>query len=1021
MSRITIALAAAAAIAALPAVSGAVPLSVRDSFRIGSSGSVFCSAETLGVERALTGMFDRGYNIVCRDAAVPVGKIHALKGSEAELAQRLAALRAERMDCGPPARETVEGLGQVEMVDCRLKDADVAYRVYQLVRGGTFYSAEGFAGYDSAVRLGLRSVVADSPVKGEVSIATTGIGDPAALARVQAGALDPSRALAEAYRRNNSGSYAESAEFFAAVRQGGQGSSARAEGLVNEAIQKSNIGRHDEAESLFARAAPLVGGDPIVARQYRNYRAMHLLNRGDPKAALEEIAKPVPAGPEDSVETVKQLVIDSSTAERLNAESPASRGVGKSSSALLPQEKIAILDGQALQLRGAALRLSGDLAGAASALAAADAKLAGVRGGRVTSILWMRAQNLADRGAVAEAQGNNAAAEQLFAASVALLEANYPDSAVLLSARGRFAGFLARTGQEARAETLFREIVKGQASVRASQPTLARLLAPYLDLLLKKGNDSQAVADFFEATQVIVRPGVAETQATLARELSGGSDEAARLFRQSVNLSRQIERARLELARLDSTPQASAGDGARMNALRAAIGEAQREQVATQAKLAEFPRFRAVANSSLSLAELQKLLGPGEGYYKMTVIGDRVYAMLATPASARAVRIEASAKQLDGEVDSLRETISTVEGGQRMTYALDVGLARQLYVQLFQPFGGEVSAIRHMVFEPDGAMLRLPPNLLLMSDVGIDAYRKRAAAGGDAEFDFTGLQWLGRDRDITTSVSAAAFRDVRSAPPSTTPREYLGLGQNAPPPSEAALAAGEDRDCILAPSAWKNPISPKELMVARDILAAGNAGRAEVVTGQAFTDSNLKQREDLDEYRVIHFATHGIVTPPQKKCPAQPALLTSFGGQGSDGLLTFREIFDLKLNADLVILSACDTASKASTAATREAGLSSGGDVELDGLVRAFVAAGGRTVLASHWPVPDDFNATQRLITGLFTAPAGTPVATALRLSQQKLMDDPATSHPFYWSAFAPIGDGSVPVVRKTPQAIAAR
>ena len=60
---------------------------------------------------------------------------------------------------------------------------------------------EGFAGYDSAVRLGLRSVVADAPVKGEVSIATTGIGDPAALARVQAGALDPSRALAEAYER----------------------------------------------------------------------------------------------------------------------------------------------------------------------------------------------------------------------------------------------------------------------------------------------------------------------------------------------------------------------------------------------------------------------------------------------------------------------------------------------------------------------------------------------------------------------------------------------------------------------------------------------------------------------------------------------------------------------------------------------------------------------------------------------------------------------------------------------------
>ena len=88
----------------------------------------------------------------------------------------------------------------------------------------------------------------------------------------------------------------------------------------------------------------------------------------------------------------------------------------------------------------------------------------------------------------------------------------------------------------------------------------------------------------------------------------------------------------------------------------------------------------------------------------------------------------------------------------------------------------------------------------------------------------------------------------------------------------------------------------------------------------------------------------------------------------------------------------------------------------LDGLVRAFVGAGARLVLASHWPVPDDFNATGQLMTGLFSAPAGTPTATALRLSQQKLMDDANTSHPFYWSAFAPVGDGEIPVVRATPQ-----
>jgi len=233
------------------------------------------------------------------------------------------------------------------------------------------------------------------------------------------------------------------------------------------------------------------------------------------------------------------------------------------------------------------------------------------------------------------------------------------------------------------------------------------------------------------------------------------------------------------------------------------------------------------------------------------------------------------------------------------------------------------------------------------------------------------------------------------------------------------IPAAGDRDCILPLSSWANPISPKELQVASSILQAYSPNGVQILTKDNFTDTGLEARTDLSDYRIIHFATHGVVTSRAAKCAAQPALLTSFGGEGSDGLLTFREIFDLHLDADLVILSACDTAGKASAAATQQAGLGTGGDVALDGLVRAFVGAGGRLVLASHWPVPDDFNATQRLITGLFSAPPGTPTVTALRLSQRQLMDDPNTSHPFYWSAFAAVGDGEIPVIRSN-QVIAA-
>src|SRR5438270_13872110 len=100
------------------------PLSVRDSWRIGSSGTSFCSAQSLTVDKALTGMFDAGYSITCRDAALPVGKLYKIR-SAADAEARLAADRAERADCQPPRRGNVGGVGAVEVFDCKLRNAPV--------------------------------------------------------------------------------------------------------------------------------------------------------------------------------------------------------------------------------------------------------------------------------------------------------------------------------------------------------------------------------------------------------------------------------------------------------------------------------------------------------------------------------------------------------------------------------------------------------------------------------------------------------------------------------------------------------------------------------------------------------------------------------------------------------------------------------------------------------------------------------------------------------------------------------
>ena len=901
------------------------------------------------------------------------------------------------------------------MIDCKLKDAaGVEYRAYELKRGALIYASQGLGGYDSALVLGLKSLLVDQPVKGEISIATTGLGDPAAFARVQAGTLAPDKALEEAYRRNNAGSYAEAAEFFAAASNGSTDAPLnRAEALVNEALQKSNLGRYAEADALFSKAAEIVGKDPIVARRLRNYRAIHLLNQGDPKAALTELDKPLPKGVVAIQNAAaSKLEIDSGLAQRLNADSRIGQQLTSQSDELLPDEKAAILDGQAEQLRGTALRLTGDRIGAREALRHADGELLAVRGGKVASILWMRAQIFGDLGTIAEDTGGQAEAQRLFGQAVDLLENNYPGSAVLLNAKARLAGYLARHGQRAVAETMFSDIVHSQPDTSNLPPSFANVLRPYVDLLLKSPDDPKSVGEIFSATQLMVRPGLAQTQAVLARELTGGTDEASRLFRQSVTLTRQVERSRIELTRLADIAKPSPQDIVRTRVLRATLDTSQKEQLATQAALAGFPRFRAVTSDTISLADLQKILRPGEAYYRMTVAGDNVYATLVTPATARAAKLAVTARQLDEQVASLRDTISTTENGKRVTYPFDVPLSHQLYAELFGPFAASVVPITHLIFEPDGALLRLPPNLLVMDQASVDAYQQRAKTSDDAAYDFRGIAWLGRDRDISTAVSPRSFAQLRLAPPSAGRKTYLGLGQNTPPSASVTIPAAADRDCILPLSSWTNPISARELETAGGIIRKFDPNGVEILTRDRFTDTGLAARGDLNDYRILHFATHGVVTARAAKCAAQPALLTSFGGGGSDGLLTFKEIFDLHLDADLVILSACDTAGKASAAATAQAGLGTGGDVALDGLVRAFVGAGARLVVASHWPVPDDFNATQRLITGLFSAPPGTPTVTALRLSQRQLMDDVNTSHPFYWSAFAAVGDGEMPVIR---------
>jgi CHAT domain-containing protein len=158
----------------------------------------------------------------------------------------------------------------------------------------------------------------------------------------------------------------------------------------------------------------------------------------------------------------------------------------------------------------------------------------------------------------------------------------------------------------------------------------------------------------------------------------------------------------------------------------------------------------------------------------------------------------------------------------------------------------------------------------------------------------------------------------------------------------------------------------------------------------------------LADYSIVYFATHGLVAGDVKGL-AEPSLALSIPKQPSefdDGLLTASEVAQLKLNADWVVLSACNTI----------AGDKPGAEA-LSGLARAFFYAGARALLVSHWAV--DSEAAARLATSTFDRLKADPKigrAEALRQAMLGYLSDtssPRNAYPAFWGPFALIGEGA--------------
>jgi CHAT domain-containing protein len=300
--------------------------------------------------------------------------------------------------------------------------------------------------------------------------------------------------------------------------------------------------------------------------------------------------------------------------------------------------------------------------------------------------------------------------------------------------------------------------------------------------------------------------------------------------------------------------------------------------------------------------------------------------------------------------------------------------------------------VNHLVVATSGDLASLPFALLVTGEPRSNSY--------------TDAAWLVRRMALSQVPSARAFLLLHDAERKHAAPSQPFFGVGAP-----AFSGGGKLDALATACLDNGPVSADVLRAlpplpetAGEVNAIGRklgAGPGAILTGAAASERAVRA-QPLDRFAVLYFATHGLL-PGELRCQAEPGLALSpapgAASTSTDGLLTAGEIASLKINADLVVLSACNTAAGGG-------GRFGGG--ALDGLADAFFDAGARAVIASHWQVPS--GATVQLMTGVFDrlgANRAAGLAEALRQSQLALLSQPKTSHPFNWAAFTLIGDGN--------------
>lgn len=756
------------------------------------------------------------------------------------------------------------------------------------------------------------------------------------------------------------------------TRQFGPNAPVLGETLLELALQVSNQSRFDEAAALFRRAAPIVDAatDGTIRARAALYRAMDAANKRDYVTAM-------------------RFARDAVLARQADVDKARSAGIDAAGNAPVVPAAMSGELALALKLEAEmAIRL-GDLPGAQ---AAGERALYILTEEQELPLAW-RPQMISLMGDINSRLSHTAEAEKQYLQALEIDKKLFGDNAsATIAEELKLGAFYAGEQVYDPAMATYRQAFAALAQNPAARGAIAPdQIIPFLDAATAAKSDATLDAVMFAASQLVGSGVEGQTIARVAARRAAENPALAEQVRAAEEAVRAeaLLRAQLasEHARLDDER-----DPGRERALADALPAAAQKSASLSAKLrADFPAYaRLAAPVAVALDAVQQALHPREAFVSYLVGVSRGYVLLVTRNGLTVRAMGAGGVEISEAIGSLRATLVPRLGNLP---DFDSAAAFALYRDLLAPVAPQLADTDHLLVATSEDLASLPLGLLLTADVRGDG-------------DYAHAPWLVRRFAISSVPTPAAFLALRAAPITAAPRPLLMVGNPAFDGSQAraldALATSCQSagpvDAALLRAMPPLPETAAEMeAVARDLKAMPG----DVLSGPAASESAVRARP-LDQYQVLYFATHGLL-PNELHCQAEPGLVlsppnTTATTTASDGLLTASEVADLRLNAALVVLSACNTAA---------AGGTGFGGSALEGLADAFFNAGAHAVLATHWEIPSV--ATTGLMIAMFDAREGNghDTAAALRQAQLAAISDPSTANPYNWAGFTLLGDGT--------------